>query len=91
VVALHRSRTSTSRASRRRWNSSDQFSARPLTIPPDATMKTCRDLLRSAPTLFSLLHPTLSQILVYGDGFQHNNGTLTVWFFRVDLDAVRDC
>jgi hypothetical protein len=39
--------------SRRRWNSSDKSPARPSIIPPDATMKTCRDLLQSAPTLFS--------------------------------------
>jgi hypothetical protein len=60
---LHRSRSRQTEDSRRRWNSSDKSSARPSIIPPDATMKTCRDLLQSASTLFS---PSALANLDYG-------------------------
>jgi hypothetical protein len=53
VVALHRSRTSTSRGFAATLELQRQIPARPSIIPPDATMKTCRDLLQSASTLFS--------------------------------------
>jgi hypothetical protein len=53
-VALHRSRTSTSRGFAAALELQRPIPGSPVDNPPDATMKTCRDLLRSALTLFSL-------------------------------------
>jgi hypothetical protein len=54
AVALHRSRTSTSRGFAAALELQRPIPGSPVDNPPDATMKTCRDLLRSALTLFSL-------------------------------------